>query len=205
MAVQCPRCRRQYDVTLFQFRHHIRCVCGARLDLERGHATETAAPPPPRLILVCAAEARVGADALGALTERGRRQAAALAERFQDEDVAAVYAGQAPACGETGEALAEGLGLPLEVTALLDEGSADRVLAFLRALARWRPEAATLVVAEAAVCRQALARVLGTQAGTGEPAEAPPASVHVVVAEAAGWRVAAVDDTAHLAARERGS
>ena len=32
MAVTCPKCGRQYDITLFQFDRTIRCVCGARID-----------------------------------------------------------------------------------------------------------------------------------------------------------------------------
>lgn len=203
MAVQCPRCRRQYDVTLFQFRHGVRCACGARLDLERGHVIEAAAAPPARLILACAAEAR--AQTPPALTDRGLRQAAALAERFGNEDVGAVYAAPSPACRETAEAAADALGLPVQATALLDGGSSERVGAFLRALARWQPQGSTLVVVEAAVCRDALGGLLGVDAGTEGSVAAPPASVHVVVAEAAGWRAVVVDGTAHLAARERGS
>lgn len=47
MALQCPRCRRQYDVTLFQFQRSILCECGEEIDLERGHriAIEPAGPP----------------------------------------------------------------------------------------------------------------------------------------------------------------
>lgn len=205
MAVQCPRCRRQYDVTLFQFHHRVRCACGARLDLVRGHVIETPAASSPRLVLICPAEARAEADAPTALTERGRRQASALADRFRDEDVAAVYAGEAAACRETAQAIAEGLGLPVQATALLDDGSADRVLPFLRALARWHPRGTTLVLAEAAVCRALLARVMEPQAQTARVAQAPPASVHVLEADERGWRVARLDDTSHLAARERGS
>jgi len=37
MAIQCPRCGRQYDVTLFEFQRAVRCDCGAALDLARGH------------------------------------------------------------------------------------------------------------------------------------------------------------------------
>jgi len=37
MALQCPHCGRQYDVTLFEFQRSVLCVCGAALDLEVGH------------------------------------------------------------------------------------------------------------------------------------------------------------------------
>lgn len=50
MAIQCPKCRRQYDVTLFQFRRTVRCECGTWLDLRAGHTSpacceEPAEPP----------------------------------------------------------------------------------------------------------------------------------------------------------------
>jgi hypothetical protein len=32
MAVPCPRCGRQYDVTLFAFGRTLRCACGALVD-----------------------------------------------------------------------------------------------------------------------------------------------------------------------------
>jgi len=37
MAVQCPHCGRQYDVTLFEFTRSLGCDCGATLDLASGH------------------------------------------------------------------------------------------------------------------------------------------------------------------------
>ena len=49
MALQCPRCGRQYDVTLFEFGRSVRCDCGATVDLERGHvaALEASRGPLP--------------------------------------------------------------------------------------------------------------------------------------------------------------
>lgn len=35
MAIVCPRCGREYDVTLFQFGRTIDCACGARVGLEK--------------------------------------------------------------------------------------------------------------------------------------------------------------------------
>lgn len=32
MAVICPKCQRQYDVTLFQFGRSVRCDCGAEVN-----------------------------------------------------------------------------------------------------------------------------------------------------------------------------
>ena len=37
MAVQCPRCGRQYDVTLFEFHRSVACDCGVALDVRLGH------------------------------------------------------------------------------------------------------------------------------------------------------------------------
>jgi len=34
MAIPCPRCGREYDVTLFQFGRTIHCTCGARVGME---------------------------------------------------------------------------------------------------------------------------------------------------------------------------
>jgi DNA-directed RNA polymerase subunit RPC12/RpoP len=34
MAISCSKCRRQYDVTLFQFGKTINCACGERVGLE---------------------------------------------------------------------------------------------------------------------------------------------------------------------------
>lgn len=34
MAISCPRCGRQYDVTLFQFGRTINCACGERVGFE---------------------------------------------------------------------------------------------------------------------------------------------------------------------------
>jgi hypothetical protein len=37
MAILCPRCGRQYDVTLFSFGSSVPCDCGAEVSLEPGH------------------------------------------------------------------------------------------------------------------------------------------------------------------------
>jgi len=43
LAVPCPRCRREYDVTLFAFGRTIWCACGARVGLEpRVHSLASA-------------------------------------------------------------------------------------------------------------------------------------------------------------------
>jgi hypothetical protein len=37
MAIACPTCGRNYDVTLFQFGRRIQCDCGSWVDLTTGH------------------------------------------------------------------------------------------------------------------------------------------------------------------------
>jgi DNA-directed RNA polymerase subunit RPC12/RpoP len=37
MSVRCPRCGREYDVTLFEFNRELTCSCGERLSLAKGH------------------------------------------------------------------------------------------------------------------------------------------------------------------------
>jgi hypothetical protein len=32
MAITCPRCGAEFDATLFQFGHHVRCPCGATIE-----------------------------------------------------------------------------------------------------------------------------------------------------------------------------
>jgi uncharacterized protein with PIN domain len=44
MAIPCPDCGRQYDVTQFAFGRTVDCSCGARVTLEMRH-TEPARPP----------------------------------------------------------------------------------------------------------------------------------------------------------------
>jgi len=34
MAIRCPRCRKEYDVTLFEFERVITCECGERIGLQ---------------------------------------------------------------------------------------------------------------------------------------------------------------------------
>ena len=37
MAIKCPQCGAEYDVTLFTFGRGLRCECGAWVDLDVGH------------------------------------------------------------------------------------------------------------------------------------------------------------------------
>ncbi|TKJ43052.1 hypothetical protein CEE35_09155 [Candidatus Aerophobetes bacterium Ae_b3b] len=34
MAITCPKCKQQYDVTLFEFDKAVECDCGARIRLD---------------------------------------------------------------------------------------------------------------------------------------------------------------------------
>lgn len=37
MSIRCPRCGREFDVTLFQFGRRVRCPCGEIVAMESGH------------------------------------------------------------------------------------------------------------------------------------------------------------------------
>jgi hypothetical protein len=37
MALRCPQCGKEYDVTLFEFGRSIDCECGWKISLENGH------------------------------------------------------------------------------------------------------------------------------------------------------------------------
>jgi hypothetical protein len=50
MAVQCPRCGAQYDITLFQFGRKVLCRCGTELDALAPHRAKD--KPPPNLKIV---------------------------------------------------------------------------------------------------------------------------------------------------------
>ena len=36
MSLRCPKCRREYDVTLFEFNREVVCACGERLSIKKG-------------------------------------------------------------------------------------------------------------------------------------------------------------------------
>lgn len=38
MSIRCPRCGREFDVTLFEYRRTVRCPCGRVLSMDDGHA-----------------------------------------------------------------------------------------------------------------------------------------------------------------------
>jgi len=37
MALRCPRCGKEFDVTLFEFNREVVCPCGERLSMKKGH------------------------------------------------------------------------------------------------------------------------------------------------------------------------
>ena len=50
MAITCPRCGADFDATLFEFGHRVRCSCGAEVeypgaDLRGGHVLAGSSPP----------------------------------------------------------------------------------------------------------------------------------------------------------------
>lgn len=40
MAITCPRCHAQYDVTLFAFGRTVKCDCGQVIQWEQGHVEQ---------------------------------------------------------------------------------------------------------------------------------------------------------------------
>jgi len=48
MAIECPECGRQYDVTLFQFGNAVDCDCGAVIRLENGKLRSDFPSPVPK-------------------------------------------------------------------------------------------------------------------------------------------------------------
>ena len=55
MAIRCPQCGAEYDVTLFMFDRGIRCDCGVWVDLTSGHRTSVSpcVPDEEALLAVC--------------------------------------------------------------------------------------------------------------------------------------------------------
>lgn len=41
MSLRCPKCGREYDVTLFEFDREVVCACGKRLSLKNAHEEKT--------------------------------------------------------------------------------------------------------------------------------------------------------------------
>lgn len=48
MAVRCPQCHRQYDITLFQFGRTVLCECGERLDARKAQEESVKRKPKRR-------------------------------------------------------------------------------------------------------------------------------------------------------------
>jgi len=56
MAITCPRCGAEFDATLFEFEHRVRCVCGAEIrypgtDLGSGHVATDRSRAEPKLTI----------------------------------------------------------------------------------------------------------------------------------------------------------
>jgi hypothetical protein len=67
MAITCPKCGAQFDVTLFQFGHRVRCDCGAEIEypgtgLRSGHVAQAAQHQDPLIQTACAAATQLVAD-----------------------------------------------------------------------------------------------------------------------------------------------
>lgn len=76
-----------------------------------------------------------GSDLDRELSDRGRRQAAAIADQFADEAIVAVHSSSAVRCVDSVVPLAEALGLEVEIAPpLLEGGRPAAALAWLEAL-----------------------------------------------------------------------
>jgi len=263
MAVQCPQCGRQYDVTLFEFQRSLRCDCGTVLDLQEGHMVrvEPGAEPTPGLELACGPasadspvtqlilvrHAETDADRAGRiqgqsdthLNMRGRHQALDLAQGLLDEPLAAIYSSDLKRCLETAELIARTAGLDVQATpelrearfgpwegrtagevrsAFADEYQAwcddafnfrppggesqrellERVVAFLREVARRHAGSKVLIVTGGGACNVALHHVLGIAITARSPFRADSGSIHRIEVWRGSWRVVALNDTCHL-------
>jgi uncharacterized protein with PIN domain len=120
LSVPCPRCGREYDVTLFEFGRTIHCACGTRVGRERRVRIDVGAEPPRFL-----ADAMLGALArwLRILSsEDPRQQLREVVHRFALAPLAHPFT----RCSRCNEALLE---------ASLDE-IAERVPPHVRATRR---------------------------------------------------------------------
>lgn len=78
MAILCPRCGHEYDVTLFSFGSTVRCDCGADVSLEPGHTRRA-----PARLAPADREARRGMEEIA-------RGADAVVDLILDPEVADV-------------------------------------------------------------------------------------------------------------------
>jgi hypothetical protein len=60
MAIKCPQCGVEYDVTLFTFDRRVRCDCGQWVDLAVGHqqTSEDGKQGPKNAVMPCSTEER---------------------------------------------------------------------------------------------------------------------------------------------------
>jgi len=116
MAIRCPRCGREYDVTLFEFGRTVACECGNVVGLS-GVRTLDQSGVPTRLVLVrhgetdWNADSRVQGHQPTLLNRRGRLQARLLADRLAREQPRNLYSSDLPRAMETAEVIAAKLGL----------------------------------------------------------------------------------------------
>jgi 8-oxo-(d)GTP phosphatase len=113
-------------------------------------------------------------DALRPLTKRGRREAAALAERLRDERPVRLVSSPFRRCVETLEELAGELDLPIETTELLAEGaSGDRALELVLSLSGAGP---IVCCTHGDVLFDVMREVAVSGVGLAGPGDAPVAS-----------------------------
>jgi HAD superfamily hydrolase (TIGR01458 family) len=82
MAITCPRCGHQYDVTLFEFGQTVECKCGATVDLSQGHLLMKPEPADGVLIDIAGVLYVEEAPVAGAATALVRLEEANVPVRF---------------------------------------------------------------------------------------------------------------------------
>jgi len=135
VAITCPQCGRQYDVTLFEFGRRIRCDCGEDIALgtpmdrlrQRADDDLRAARRRAQLIIVRHGETdanldnRLQGQCDTPLSEEGRRQASLVAQRLKTCGAQAIYSSDLKRAVDTARTIAEELKLPVTTSPALRE------------------------------------------------------------------------------------
>jgi len=180
MAIECPTCGRQYDVTLFGFGRSVRCVCGATVSLEGGHRRPREQPHITRLLMVCHGDA--------ALAHR-------IAESLHDEAIDAIYASDAVEAIQTARVVNESRLLLVHTRPALREPEnaaapsdvMDRAIGQIEQIAQENVRKLTLIIAGQEICLAFLSFVLGRLPDEEEAGRVRPGECHVFEYRPAGW------------------
>ncbi len=134
------------------------------------------------------------------MTERGRAEIAAQAERFAGEKIAAIYASPLQRTRETAEIVAARLGLPIEFRDdLLELGAVQhRIVAAIVELTERHLDETVVLVSHGDVIRSALVFLLGMPLDFYNRIEVVQGSISTVRIDASGIRVLALSERPRL-------